>query len=84
MLRRQSNTTSSSDNDQSSYSENDNNDSKNKKQTTHNASKNGLLKEDGNLSEFQFEPKLVQIMRLWAWTENQLHVNDIGIPRVEN
>lgn len=39
--------------------------------------------ESADLSEFQYEPKLVQIMRLWAWTENQLHSNDVGVPRVE-
>lgn len=40
--------------------------------------------ESADLSEFQYEPKLVQIIRLWAWTENQLHLNDIGVPRVES
>lgn len=40
--------------------------------------------ESADLSEFQYEPKLVQIMRLWAWSENQLHLNDVGVPRVES
>lgn len=37
-----------------------------------------------DMSEFQYEAKLVQIMKLWAWCENQLHQNDIGVPRVES
>ncbi|EJS44241.1 gid8p [Saccharomyces arboricola H-6] len=35
-------------------------------------------------SEFPYEPRLVQIMKLWSWCENQLHHNQIGVPRVEN
>lgn len=35
-----------------------------------------------DLSEYQYEAKLVQVMKLWAWCENQLHNNDIGVPRV--
>lgn len=42
------------------------------------------LVDDFNLSEYQYEAKLVQIMKLWAWCENQLHNNDIGAPRVES
>lgn len=30
------------------------------------------------------EAKLVQVMKLWAWCENQLHNNDIGVPRVHS
>ncbi|AJS63309.1 BPK_HP2_G0039830.mRNA.1.CDS.1 [Saccharomyces cerevisiae] len=35
-------------------------------------------------SEFPYEPRLTQIMKLWCWCENQLHHNQIGVPRVEN
>ncbi|CAI4048403.1 hypothetical protein SKDZ_13G2610 [Saccharomyces kudriavzevii ZP591] len=35
-------------------------------------------------SEFPYEPRLTQIMKLWSWCENQLHHNQIGVPRVEN
>lgn len=38
--------------------------------------------DDFDLSEYQYEPRLVQVMKLWAWCENQLHNNDIGVPRV--
>ncbi|CCD26462.1 glucose-induced degradation complex subunit GID8 NDAI_0H02880 [Naumovozyma dairenensis CBS 421] len=31
-----------------------------------------------------YEPNLIQLIKLWAWCENQLHANDIGVPRVEN
>ncbi|CAG98558.1 glucose-induced degradation complex subunit GID8 [Kluyveromyces lactis] len=27
--------------------------------------------------------RLVQIMKLWVWCENQLHSSDVGVPRVE-
>lgn len=27
--------------------------------------------------------RLVQVMKLWVWCENQLHASDIGVPRVE-
>ncbi|QLQ78074.1 hypothetical protein HG537_0A03210 [Torulaspora globosa] len=30
------------------------------------------------------EARLVQVMKLWAWCENQLHNNDIGVPRVHS
>lgn len=39
--------------------------------------------DDFDVSEYQYEAKLVQVMKLWAWCENQLHNNDIGVPRVE-
>lgn len=55
------------------------NDSKN---TTQSADQ--FPNDDFNLSEYQYETKLVQIMKLWAWCENQLHNNDIGAPRVES
>ncbi|AGO12719.1 AaceriADR248Cp [[Ashbya] aceris (nom. inval.)] len=32
----------------------------------------------------EYEVKLVQVMKLWAWCENQLHNADIGVPRVES
>lgn len=35
-------------------------------------------------SEFPYEPRLTQIMKLWSWCENQLHRNQIGVPRMEN
>ena len=38
---------------------------------------------EGNLSQFQYEAKLTQLMKLWAWCENELHQNDIGVPRIE-
>lgn len=40
--------------------------------------------EDCDLSEYQYEAKLVQVLKLWAWCENQLHNNDIGVPRVRS
>ena len=39
---------------------------------------------DSNLSEFKYDAKLIQLMKLWAWCENQLHQNDIGVPRVQS
>lgn len=33
--------------------------------------------------EDKFEARLVQVMKLWAWCENQLHGGGIGVPRVE-
>lgn len=33
--------------------------------------------------EQRFEARLIQVMKLWAWCENQLHGGDIGVPRVE-
>ena len=33
--------------------------------------------------DFQFESKLSQIVKLWAWCENELHANNIGVPRVQ-
>lgn len=35
------------------------------------------------LVDFQFESKLSQIIKLWAWCENELHANNIGVPRVQ-
>ncbi|AET40462.1 glucose-induced degradation complex subunit GID8 Ecym_6061 [Eremothecium cymbalariae DBVPG len=32
----------------------------------------------------EYEVKLVQVMKLWAWCENQLHSCDVGVPRVES
>lgn len=37
-----------------------------------------------DIGEFQYDAKLIQIMKLWAWCENQLHKNDIGVPRIGN
>lgn len=34
--------------------------------------------------EQRFEARLIQVMKLWAWCENQLHGGDIGVPRVES
>ncbi|AMD21756.1 HFL100Wp [Eremothecium sinecaudum] len=34
--------------------------------------------------QMEYQVKLVQVMKLWAWCENQLHGNDIGVPRVES
>lgn len=34
--------------------------------------------------EQKFEARLVQVMKLWAWCENQLHGSGIGVPRVES
>lgn len=38
---------------------------------------------DRNESKIKYEAKLIHIMKLWAWCENQLHAYDIGVPRVE-
>lgn len=35
-------------------------------------------------SEFPYEPRLTQILKLWSWCENQLHRNQIGVPRMKN
>lgn len=53
-------------------------------QATNSTNADQSLNDDFNLSEYQYEAKLVQIMKLWAWCENQLHNNDIGAPRVES
>lgn len=39
--------------------------------------------EDLNKYYIPNDVKLVQIMKLWVWCENQLHSADIGVPRVE-
>ncbi|SMN19186.1 similar to Saccharomyces cerevisiae YMR135C GID8 Protein of unknown function, involved in proteasome-dependent catabolite inactivation of fructose-1,6-bisphosphatase [Maudiozyma saulgeensis] len=36
------------------------------------------------IPDLQFESKLSQIIKLWAWCENELHTNNIGVPRVQN
>lgn len=33
--------------------------------------------------QIQYEAKLNQVMKLWAWCENQLHNCGVGVPRVE-
>ncbi|CCF56810.1 hypothetical protein KAFR_0B05140 [Kazachstania africana CBS 2517] len=37
-----------------------------------------------NISNYQYEARLIQLMKLWAWCENELHAHDIGVPRVED
>lgn len=37
----------------------------------------------GATTGLRYEAKLIQVMKLWAWCENQLHNCDIGVPRVE-
>lgn len=34
--------------------------------------------------QMEYQVRLVQVMKLWAWCENQLHINDIGVPRIES
>ncbi|SCU96844.1 LAME_0F17634g1_1 [Lachancea meyersii CBS 8951] len=31
----------------------------------------------------EYEARLIQVMKLWAWCENQLHNCGVGVPRVE-
>lgn len=35
-----------------------------------------------SFDEYLYEPKLIQLMKIWCWYENQLHVNNIGVPRL--
>ncbi|CCE64050.1 hypothetical protein TPHA_0G02140 [Tetrapisispora phaffii CBS 4417] len=35
-----------------------------------------------DLSDIQYESKLIKLMKLWCWCENKLHEQDIGVPRV--
>ncbi|KAG0659854.1 hypothetical protein C6P44_003458 [Monosporozyma unispora] len=39
---------------------------------------------DDNLDNSPFEAKLVQLMKLWIYSENELHSKGYGIPRVED
>ncbi|KAG0670795.1 hypothetical protein C6P45_001804 [Maudiozyma exigua] len=44
-----------------------------------------LNNQDSNLiPDIRFESKLSQILKLWAWCENEFHQHDYGIPRVQN
>ncbi|CAB4254469.1 similar to Saccharomyces cerevisiae YMR135C GID8 Protein of unknown function, involved in proteasome-dependent catabolite inactivation of fructose-1,6-bisphosphatase [Maudiozyma barnettii] len=36
------------------------------------------------IPDLQFDSKLSQIIKLWAWCENELHTNNIGVPRIQN
>lgn len=45
---------------------------------------NDTPQEKIDISDFQFESKLSQIIKLWVWSENQLHSNNIGVPRIQN
>ena len=37
-----------------------------------------------SIPDIHFESKLSQVIKLWAWCENELHQHNIGVPRVHN
>ncbi|EDO16967.1 hypothetical protein Kpol_1041p25 [Vanderwaltozyma polyspora DSM 70294] len=39
---------------------------------------------DYNISEIQYEAKLIQLLKLWIWCENELHQSYIGVPSIES
>lgn len=37
-----------------------------------------------SVPDIHFESKLSQVVKLWAWCENELHQHNFGVPRVHN